>query len=64
MRYSIGLSDALFGEKITLKGYDEKGNVVKCKVSKKWLEQAQGGGKAYPKEKVEHNDYSLLSAFK
>ena len=64
MRYSIGLSDALFGEKITLQGYDEKGNIVKCKVSKKWLEQAQGRGKASPEEKVEHYDYSLLSTFK
>ena len=44
MRYSTGLSDSLFGEKITLQGPDEKGNIVKLIVSKKWLEQAQGGG--------------------
>ena len=45
MRYSTGLSDSLFGEKITLQGPDEKGNIVKLTVTKKWLEQAQGGGK-------------------
>ena len=64
MRYSIGLSDSLFGEKITLQGHDEKGNIVKCKVSKKWLEQAQSGGIASPKEKIENKDYSLFSIFK
>ncbi|MDR3541535.1 MAG: hypothetical protein P4L69_11325 [Desulfosporosinus sp.] len=45
MRYSTGLSDSLFGEKITLQGSDEKGNIVKLKVTKKWLDQAQGEGK-------------------
>ncbi|HEY8909143.1 MAG TPA: hypothetical protein VIM51_02535 [Desulfosporosinus sp.] len=60
MRYSIGLVDALFGEKITLQGHDEKGNVVTCKVSKKWLEQAQGGGKiASSPEQVKKDEYSL-----
>ncbi|WP_088226928.1 hypothetical protein [Desulfosporosinus sp. FKB] len=43
MRFSIGLLDSLFGEKIILQGPDEKGNIVKCKVSKKWLERAQLG---------------------
>jgi hypothetical protein len=44
MRFSLGLLDSLFGEKIILQGPDEKGNIIKCKVSKKWLEKAQGGG--------------------
>ncbi|AFM40122.1 hypothetical protein Desaci_1083 [Desulfosporosinus acidiphilus SJ4] len=43
MRFSLGLLDSLFGEKIVLQGPDEKGNIVKCKVSKKWLERAQVG---------------------
>jgi len=64
MRYSLGLSDALFGEKITLQGNDEKGNIVKCKVSKKWLEQVQGRGTASPKEKTGLRDYFLLSTYK
>lgn len=41
MRYSISLSDFLFGEKIILQGRDEHGKIIKCKVSKKWLERAQ-----------------------
>jgi len=51
MRYSTGLSDSLFGEKIILQGPDEKGNMVKLKVTKKWLEQAQGGGKTSSSQK-------------
>lgn len=59
MRYSMGLSDSLFGEKVTLQGPDEKGNIVKLVVSKKWLEQAQGGGKTTSsKEQVNKGDYS------
>ncbi|OLN32533.1 hypothetical protein [Desulfosporosinus metallidurans] len=46
MRFSTGLLDWLFGEKIILQGPDEKGKIVKCKVTKKWLEQAQGSGRA------------------
>jgi len=60
MRYSIGLLDLLFGEKITLQGQDEKGTIVKCKVSKKWLEQAQRGGViASSPEHVKNDKYSL-----
>jgi len=60
MRFSTGLLDALFGEKITLQGHDEKGNIVKCKVSKKWLEQAQGGGEiASSPEQVKNDEYSM-----
>lgn len=60
MRYSIGLLDSLLGEKIILQGKDEKGNIVKCKVTKKWLEQAQGGGVlSSPKEKVKNDDNAL-----
>jgi len=60
MRFSIGLLDALFGEKITLQGHDEKGKIVKCKVSKKWLEQAQGGGGiASSPEQVKNDELSL-----
>ncbi|TGE33551.1 hypothetical protein [Desulfosporosinus sp. Sb-LF] len=62
MRFSTGLMDSLFGEKITLEGHDEKGNVVKCKVSKKWLEEAQGGGEIsdqteQDKDHLVHNVY-------
>ncbi|SPF47794.1 conserved hypothetical protein [Candidatus Desulfosporosinus infrequens] len=45
MRYSTGFSDSLFGEKITLQGLNEKGKIVKLKVTKKWLEQVQEEGK-------------------
>lgn len=58
MRYSTGLSDSLFGEKITLQGPDEKGNIVKLIVTKKWLEQAQGGGKPSSQEQVNKGEYS------
>ena len=59
MRYSMGLSDSLFGEKITLQGPDEKGNIVKLIVTKKWLEQAQGGRKvSYSQEQVNKGEYS------
>lgn len=59
MRYSTGLSDSLFGEKITLQGPDEKGNIVKLKVTKKWLEQAQGGSKiSSSQEQVNKGEYS------
>ena len=58
MRFSTGLMDSLFGEKITLQGHDEKGNVVKCKVSKKWLEQAQGGGEVASSPEQDKNDSS------
>ena len=43
MRFSTGLWDFLFGEKIILQGSDEKGNVIQCKLSKKWLARAQIG---------------------
>jgi hypothetical protein len=58
MRYSTGLSDSLFGEKITLQGPDEKGNIVKLIVTKKWLEQAQGEGKPSSQEQVNKGEYS------
>lgn len=59
MRYSTGLSDLLFGEKITLQGPDEKGNIVKLIVSKKWLEKAQGRGKSsFSQEQVNKGEYS------
>lgn len=55
MRFSLGLLDSLFGEKIILQGPDENGNIVKCKVSKKWLERAQGGGNS-PSAQDQNND--------
>jgi hypothetical protein len=59
MRYSTGLSDSLFGEKITLQGPDEKGTIVKLIVTKKWLEHAQGGSKiSSSQEKVNNGEYS------
>jgi len=59
MRYSTGLSDSLFGEKITLQGPDEKGNTVKLIVTKKWLEQAQGRGKlSVSQDQVHKGEYS------
>ncbi|MDR3601734.1 MAG: hypothetical protein P4L49_14835 [Desulfosporosinus sp.] len=59
MRYSIGLSDSLFGEKITLQGHDQKGNIVKLIVTKKWLEQAQDRDKiSSPPEQVKKGEYS------
>lgn len=58
MRYSTGLSDSLFGEKITLQGPDEKGNIVKLIVTKKWLEQAQGRDKISSQEQVNKGEYS------
>ena len=58
MRYSTGLSDSLFGEKITLQGPDEKGNMVKLIVTKKWLDQAQAGGKISSQEQVARGEYS------
>ena len=59
MRYSTGLSDLLFGEKITLQGPDEKGNIVKLVVSKKWLDKAQGRGNIpSSKELLHKREYS------
>lgn len=58
MRYSTGFSDSLFGDKITLQGPDEKGNIVKLTVTKRWLEQAQGGRKGSPQEHVNKDEYS------
>jgi len=59
MRYSTGLSDSLFGEKITLQGPDEKGNLVRLTVTKKWLEQVQGGSKvSSSQEQVNKGEYS------
>jgi hypothetical protein len=59
MRYSTGLSDSLFGEKITLQGPNEKGNIVKLVVSKKWLDQAQGRGNIpSSKELLHKGEYS------
>jgi hypothetical protein len=59
MRYSVGLFDTLFGEKITLQGPDEKGNIVKLIVTKKWLEQAQGGDDSSSLQKqADQGEYS------
>ena len=59
MRYSTGLSDSLFGEKVTLQGPDEKGNIVKLTVTKKWLDQAQDGGEnSVSQEQVNKGEYS------
>jgi hypothetical protein len=59
MRYSIGLLDTLFGEKITLRGPDEKGKIVKLIVTRKWLEQAQGGAETTsPQEQADQSEYS------
>jgi len=62
MRYSTGLSDSLFGEKITLQGPDEKGNIVKLIVTKKWLAQVQGGGKI-PVSQEQTNKGKYSSSF-
>ncbi|MDQ7096436.1 hypothetical protein REC12_22835 [Desulfosporosinus sp. PR] len=58
MRFSLGLLDTLFGEKIILQGPDEKGNIVKCKVSKKWLERAQGGNSIPSQDAANDDKYS------
>jgi len=59
MRYSTGLSDSLFGEKITLQGSDEKGNIVKLIVSKKWLDHAQGRSEIpSSQQKTSNGEYS------
>ncbi|WP_407312812.1 hypothetical protein [Desulfosporosinus sp. SB140] len=61
MRFSLGLLDSLFGEKIILQGPDEKGNIIKCKVSKKWLERAQGGSSFPPQDPTSDDKYSTSS---
>ena len=63
MRFSLGLWDALFGEKIILQASDEKGNIVTCKVSKKWLEQAQlsGNSSILTQNPAENENYSAVN---
>jgi hypothetical protein len=46
MRFSTGIFDSLFGEKITIELPGSDGQIIKRSVSRKWFEQMQHEGKA------------------
>ena len=45
MRFSIGLWDSLFGERITIEIPTPDGKITKREVTKKWFERKQSKGK-------------------
>lgn len=44
MKFSVGIFDYLFGRKITLEVPDNKGNIIKQKVTKKWMDKMVASG--------------------
>lgn len=48
MRFSVGLWDALFGEKVTCELPAPDGRIIKRQVTKKWLEKMQQAGEVKP----------------
>jgi len=46
MRFSVGLWDSLFGDRVTIEVPSRNGQVIKRQVTKRWLEQIQKEGKA------------------
>jgi hypothetical protein len=45
MRFSVGIWDSLFGEKVTLEQPDQDGKTMRRQVTKKWLKTMQQEGK-------------------
>ncbi|HVZ00963.1 MAG TPA: hypothetical protein VHA35_15760 [Dongiaceae bacterium] len=48
MKFSMGLSDALFGKKLTVEVPQEDGTVRRIQVTEKWLRDAEASGKLVP----------------
>jgi hypothetical protein len=45
MRFSVGIWDSLFGEKVSLEIPGHDGTIIRRQVTKRWLESMQQGGK-------------------
>ena len=56
MRFSVGILDAFFGEKVVVEARQDDGTVKKTRVTKAWLERMETQGKlktvAAPKDEV------------
>ena len=48
MKFSTGIFDSLFGEKITIELPGSDGQIIKRTVTRKWFEQMQTEGKVRP----------------
>ena len=52
MKFSLGLWDALFGEKVTCEIPAPDGQIIKRQVTKRWLEKMQNSGEIKPIEEA------------
>lgn len=45
MKFSLGIWDGIFGDKVVLEIPDKTGNIIKQTVTKKWLDKMESEGK-------------------